>query len=175
MVSLLLEPLASEESTRDLVLELRATDFNGNVAASDPARVQIVPDTFPPQLVAANLEPGDVKPLGLNSFNFEFGELLDLSSVTAESFNLTDPSGQMVASEGLQVVNADTGFQVRYRLEEEGDYEFTIVAGSVTDISGNSVAPERTDDFVCWRATHTSAVSGRVADRGKRTACSGGR
>lgn len=127
------------ESSRNIAIQIRATDRAGNVTTTQPQSLTIVPDTFAPKIKSMNLREGEIKPTGDFWLNIDFDEPMDPNKLQESSFSMEGPGGVLVAK-GIQLIGTDS-VTIRYQLITSGTYRFSINAANVTDQSGNPLDP----------------------------------
>jgi hypothetical protein len=122
---------------KQAVVQIRATDTGGNVGLSDPIEIDLVPDAILPAIAALDPPDGSLQPLSFHTITVEFSKEMDTSTVTADNFELIGPSG-MVAPVSVRTYERGAAFQFDYPALQ-GDYQFVIHAGQVTDRVGNAL------------------------------------
>ncbi|MEQ9410094.1 MAG: Ig-like domain-containing protein [Fuerstiella sp.] len=130
--------------TSSIEVQLRATDTGGNVSVSNAANtltLNIVPDTFAPEVVRVTPGVGSRRFAGHQSVRVLFSEPMAAASLTAASVQLVDVSAATTPIIPQQIQLRRDGHELQLIFEPLpiGDYQLTVQAASVTDRAGNAI------------------------------------
>ena len=151
-----------------LSLQIRATDTGGNVGQSTVQVLDVVADTFAPQLRAVNLTDG-ASVFFVRSINLVFNEPIDSTLFSTGAASLVRLGDDGVFGTADDEVMA---FSVDYRASGQsvsilpdgylppGTYRFTVDAGKVTDRVGNALAAAIVRNFTVRPASEVRAAQG---------------
>jgi hypothetical protein len=137
-----------------ITLQVRATDTGGNVALSNLLTIDLVPDTFPPQLVSIDPADGAVRFEGHRTVRIQFSEPMATSGITTANLTLMEAGDDglfdtaddtPVVIENIQLRGDDTLLQLTTAPLAIGNYRFQLNQSNVTDRAGN---PLGTGNFV---------------------------
>ena len=88
--------LSDDPNVPVTTVQVRATDTGGNTALSNTLTVDLLPDTFAPEIVSVDPPGGAVRIEGHQTVRVGFSEPIDPTGVTAENFTIVNagPDGQ---------------------------------------------------------------------------------
>ena len=145
---LLAQVPALSQGGSTLTLQVRATDTGGNVGLSDPITVNVVADTFAPQLRSVSLAD-NASVFFVRSVDLSFNEPVDTALFSSGAASLVRAGADGAFGTADDVV---TAFRVDYRAQGQivsilpdgylapGLYRLQIDAAKVTDRVGNALA-----------------------------------
>ncbi|MGE0642375.1 MAG: Ig-like domain-containing protein [Nitrospira sp.] len=151
-----------------MTVQVRATDTGGNVGLSNIVTLNIVPDTFAPQVTSISVEEG-VQRFFVRSIDIVFDEPLDIARLNASGVHLvrSGTDGQFGTSDDVAIpVRLDTrnfGQSLSVVVDgflSPGNYRFTLDAAVVADRAGNALAAPIVRNFNIRPASDVKAVSG---------------
>ncbi|MEM6979682.1 MAG: Ig-like domain-containing protein, partial [Planctomycetota bacterium] len=119
-------------------IALIATDTGFNASVTDPLVIEIVPDTFAPQLLETNPSNGDIEAAGQQLISLTFDESLDTTSFSADDISIVDGDGTAVAIEAIDFRVDDSLIQVLTEDVGAGTYVVTVSLDEITDRAGNA-------------------------------------
>ncbi len=131
------EAIAAGEPGEMLTIQVRAIDTGGNIAASDPVTVELVPDAAAPQIVQITPADGEQGAHGRRRVTVQFNEPMAADTLTAGNLVLRNEQGAVVTPLEVQVRSRDRIVQLTYDPLPPGDYTLTLDATAVTDRAGN--------------------------------------
>jgi hypothetical protein len=147
---------------------VRATDTGGNSTLSEPVVLEVVPDTFAPQLQTANVSEG-ASLYFVRSINLGFDEPINVGKLNATTVNLVK-----AGADGLFGTADDT--QIAARIDSraqgqqisiipsdfltQGSYRLTVSAAGVSDASGNALTDPIVRNFTIKAASQVKAANG---------------
>ena len=124
-------------------VEVRATDTGGNSTVSAPLTLELVPDSFPPEIRRSSPIDGSKVVRDFNAVRIGFNEALDAATVTPDAFELRDSSGAVVNPIGVQLRRDDHEVRLTLPGLETREYTVVVKAGRVADRSGNLIDTEQ--------------------------------
>lgn len=149
----------------NVTLALRATDTGGNVTTTAPITVTLTADTTPFNLI--NVTPDDGETVGqTRKVSYLFSKALDPTSVTLANFVLKTQAGDVVTATGIALRENGTRVEISYDALPLGQYQGTIKAPLVRDLSGQRLGAADfvgTADFTV-AAFDNSWIGGIVGD-----------
>ncbi|MCA9156594.1 MAG: Ig-like domain-containing protein, partial [Planctomycetales bacterium] len=122
-------------------LRARATDTGGNATLSDPVVLNLVPDTFPPTILAANPDDATRHFAGMRTLSIQFSEAMDASQLNASNIRLA-PVGNLAATivpTDVRIKRDGREVQLTYPPLAQGDYQVTLAANQLRDRVGNTL------------------------------------
>jgi hypothetical protein len=147
----------ADSSVNTSRIQVRVTDTGGNVTLSEEIVLDLVPDTFAPQVAVAAPSNGQNV---LSSFSFArlgFNEPLDPLTVDVSAFSLRSSTGQVLAATAVSLSGRDTLVRIAFPALDEGDYELIVAADVLSDRAGNVIGEEIvptsftvTDATIAW-------------------------
>ena len=149
-------------------IQVRATDTGGNVTVSDPVVLDVVPDTFPPQITNVNLDEGARRFL-VRSADISFDEPLDITRLSTSGVRIVraGPDGVFGTADDIAApLHLDTragGQQLSVVLDAilpTGAYRLTIDAAVISDRAGNALAAPIVRNFSIRAASDIHPLSG---------------
>ena len=151
-----------------VTLQVRATDTGGNATLSNAVVLNVVPDTFAPQVQNISIAEG-ASLFFVRSINLTFDEPLDLAKLSATGVTLVKkgPDGVAGTADDIAVpVTLDTRSfgQVVSMLPAgyllPGDYQLRIDPSVIADRSGNALTNAIVRNFIIKPASDIRAASG---------------
>ncbi|MBI3415739.1 MAG: hypothetical protein HY043_10560, partial [Verrucomicrobia bacterium] len=124
-----------------LTIQVRAVDTGGNVGASAPLTIDILPDSRQFTLPAIDPPDGEIRPTDFGVIDVTFSKSISLGAANAAVFFVLDSRGQRIQPKAVRLVQ--NGQLVRMILDElaPGEYTLHIRLASVTDLSGHALGP----------------------------------
>ncbi|MDH3461508.1 MAG: hypothetical protein OEM00_11170, partial [Burkholderiaceae bacterium] len=151
-----------------LSVQVRATDTGGNVALSNVVTLDVVPDTFPPEISAISLAEG-ARLFFVRSIDIAFDEPLDVALLATSGVSLlrAGADGDFDTSDDVVIpVRLDTrsfGQALSIVIETilpAGDYRLIIAPTIIADNAGNELAAPVQRLFSIRPASDVQATSG---------------
>ncbi|MBX3670121.1 MAG: choice-of-anchor D domain-containing protein [Rhodocyclaceae bacterium] len=148
--------------------QVRATDTGGNSALSAVVNLDVVPDTFPPQLLSSSLAEGDRR-FFVRSIDFRFDEALDTTLLTPGSASLVNKGVDGTAGTPDDVIIPLTldarefGQNISVVpsiILPAGEYRLEIAAAAIADRAGNAFGAAIVRNFTIRPASEVRAASG---------------
>lgn len=118
-----------------VALQVRATDTGGNVGLSNVVNLTLTPDTTPPVVTGITPAAGASVTVDFRTIRVTFTEALDPATVTADTFRLSGPDGDVTPT-ALRLVRRGTVVQLEYPRVPLGDFQFVIRQADVRDRAG---------------------------------------
>lgn len=118
-------------------VQVRATDTGGNESLSNLITLELVPDTFPPILLALSPADGEVRIGSTRRVILNFDEAIAAETATTENFQLLNGEDEVLTPINIQLRNGDRTVQLTYESLTLGDYRILIQAGQISDRVGN--------------------------------------
>ena len=154
-----------------VTIQARATDTGGNATLSAATTLDVVPDTFPPMVVATSVADG-AKIFFVRSLQITFSEPIDPARLATSGITLATkgPDGTFGTADDITTAittNLRGGGQVLSIIPATylapGDYRLTIAASIIADRAGNALAAPITLNFTIRPASDIRAASGTPA------------
>jgi hypothetical protein len=123
-----------------MAVQARATDVGGNTGFSNVVALDVVADTFAPEIIAIDPAAGAILPEGLQRVRVRFSEALAAATVTEATFRVVAGGALVVAPLSIEVLAEGRLVELRYTGLEAGDYQIAIAGTAVTDRVGNALA-----------------------------------
>ncbi|NML45874.1 phosphatase PAP2 family protein [Ramlibacter sp. G-1-2-2] len=151
-----------------MTIQVRATDTGGNVGLSNILTLDVVPDTFPPQLGTVSLVEGS-RIFFLRSVDMAFDEPLDTARLDPAKVHLVragadgqfDTADDVVVPVRLDTRNdGQTLSAIVDGILPPGDYRFTVDAADIADRAGNQLAASIVRHFSIRPASDVHAAAG---------------
>ena len=136
------EALLVVQTTGTLTLQARAIDGGGNVSLSNALVLEIVPDTFAPEILVIDPPDQATLPEGLQTVSVRFDEALDPATVTTSNVRVVDDSGEPVSIDAIELRSEGRVVELSFAGLSAGDYEVVIAGALVTDLAGNPLAAD---------------------------------
>ncbi|WP_291983891.1 Ig-like domain-containing protein [Candidatus Accumulibacter sp. ACC005] len=124
--------------TSVVTLQARATDTGGNTVLSDPLVVELVADTFPPRIIASNVDDGTRHGLNFRTVRLLFSEALDPTTVNVDNLRLLDAADQAIVPIDAGLSANGRSVIVTMPTLGLGDYRMVIDGDKVADRAGNT-------------------------------------
>jgi hypothetical protein len=151
-----------------LTIQVRATDTGGNATLSDPVVLDVVPDTFAPEVTKMSLDEG-ARVFFVRSIDVSFDEPLDLARLNLSGIELIN-----TGSDGVAGTADDKAIDVRLDTRSfgqslsilpngyllPGTYQLRIDPSVVADKAGNALVTPITRNFTIRPASDIRAGSG---------------
>ncbi|MEM1228014.1 MAG: Ig-like domain-containing protein [Planctomycetota bacterium] len=138
-------PPAIGNGTIEIVLV--ATDTGFNTAVSDPLVIDIIPDTFAPQLLETSPAEGAIEAAGQQLITLTFDEPLDVATVSEADISIVDGDGATVAVDAIDFRVDDSIVRILTESLEAGTYDVTFALDGITDRAGNLGEGDATFQF----------------------------
>ena len=154
-----------------VTLQVRATDTGGNVTLSAPLVLDVVPDTFPPQLQKTSVAEGASR-FFVRSINLTFDEPLDTGLLNLSGITLIrkGPDGMAGTADDIPVT---VGFDSRAMGQVlsiqpssylvPGDYQLQVDPAIISDLAGNQLVDPIVLNFTIRPASDVRATTGVAA------------
>ncbi|MEA5620007.1 ScyD/ScyE family protein [Cronbergia sp. UHCC 0137] len=151
-------------NNNQLVVQVRATDTGGNTTITEPLTVDLLPDTFAPEIVNTTPKNNGVGE-NVRSISISFNENIDISRINLSGITLTSLGTDGVIGGGNDSILALAGVETPSNrrlvvlLEESlaiGKYQLTLDPSIIADNAGNNLESPYTLEFT---ATKTLAFS----------------
>jgi hypothetical protein len=151
-----------------VTLQVRATDTGGNVALSNIVTLDVVPDTFAPQVASVSVDEG-ARRFFVRSVEVTFDEPLDLTRLNTSGVHLLRAGADAsfgTADDVAVAVRLDTrnfGQSLSVLMNgwlPPGDYRFTIDPAIIADRAGNALDAAIVRHFSIRPASDVRAISG---------------
>ena len=160
--------LPGSVSSGTMTVQVRATDTGGNVTLSDILSLDVVPDTFPPQLGSINIDEG-ARRFFVRSIDLTFNEPLNSALLSTSGISLLRDGGDGIFGNAGDVavpVTLDTrsGGQalsiVLGGILPAGNYRLVVDPSILADRAGNNFAGAIVRNFSIRPASDVHAISG---------------
>ncbi|SEF48157.1 Ig-like domain (group 3) [Nitrosospira multiformis ATCC 25196] len=156
------------QSGNKLTIQVRATDTGGNATLSDPVVLDVVPDTFAPQVTKMSLDEG-ARVFFVRSIDVSFDEPLDLAKLNLSGIELIN-----TGSDGVAGTADDRAIDVRLDTRSfgqslsilpngyllPGTYQLRIDPSVIADKAGNALTAPIVLNFTIRPASDIRAGSG---------------
>ena len=151
-----------------MTIQVRATDTGGNSTLSDPVVLDVVPDTFAPQVQTVSVAEA-ASLYFVRSIDVAFDEPIDLTKLTTAGVHLVRAGTDGVfgtADDVDMAVKLDSralGQRISVLPTDfltQGSYRLTIDAAAVSDKAGNALAAPIVRNFSIKPASQVRAGSG---------------
>ncbi|MEQ1845403.1 MAG: hypothetical protein ABL983_07480, partial [Nitrospira sp.] len=151
-----------------LTVQVRATDTGGNVALSNVMAMDVVPDSFPPQLLSVSIDDGASR-LSVRSLDLVFDEPLNVARLTGAGVSLLRDGADGIFGTtddqaiGVRLDTRDFGLYLSVVVQgilPAGNYRLTLDHTSIADFAGNQLAAPVVRNFTIRPAGGIRAASG---------------
>ncbi|WP_367154929.1 choice-of-anchor D domain-containing protein [Methylomonas sp. HYX-M1] len=149
-------------------VQIRASDTGGNEALSNLITVDVVPDTFAPNVTSVNVNEGEERYI-VRAINVVFDEPIDTELLTSTGVTLigAGTDGVLDTEDDVNIpVSIDSrafGQRVSFLIAgilPPGPYRFTLPAAAISDLAGNGLADPIVRNFSIRTASDIVAASG---------------
>ncbi|MEM9218254.1 MAG: Ig-like domain-containing protein [Cyanobacteria bacterium P01_F01_bin.150] len=133
------EAIALNDDETFVEVQVRATDTGGNSTLSNLLTIDLIPDTFAPEIEAITPVDGSEIARNLRRVTVRFNEAIDAADITTDNFQLRTADGELLTPENIQLRDDDKLVQLTYKPLAAGDYTLVIDGDDVSDRAGNAL------------------------------------
>lgn len=131
--------LSADSNSNVVAVQVRVTDTGGNISLTNIIDLEVVPDTFAPEITSTEPIENSSSIELRTSIAVRFSEPMDTSTITPSTIRIRDGAGQFVALTNLQIQFDGTVARLTFAPLLAGDYQIVFDAAAITDRAGNTL------------------------------------